>query len=59
LPECGAEVIAVIRRRDDLEDGLVARVDPGSWEPSQIAARTHFQERFFDSWVETTGGPAR
>jgi inorganic pyrophosphatase len=52
LPECEAEVIAVIRRRDDLEDKLVARIGPEGWGPAEILARTRFQERFFDSRLE-------
>ena len=58
LHECEAEVIAVIRRRDDVEDKLVARIGQGTWSPADIAARTHFQERFFNSYVETLEGPA-
>jgi inorganic pyrophosphatase len=57
LAECRAEVIAVIRRRDDAEYKLVARVGRGEWSPSEILARTHFQERFFDSYVEGAEGP--
>jgi len=54
--ECRAEVIAIIRRRDDVEDKLVAGVGRGEWSPSEILARTHFQERFFDSYVEEAEG---
>ena len=52
LIECDAEVIAVIRRRDDDEDKLVARVGSDAWDRGQIEARTRFQEQFFDVSVE-------
>ena len=52
LTECEAEIIAIIRRRDDDEDKLVARIGTASWSPSQIEARTRFQEQWFDSFVE-------
>ena len=52
LGECDAEVIAIVRRRDDDEDKLVARLGNDSWRSEEIAARTWFQERWFDSFVE-------
>lgn len=52
LDECYAEVIAIIRRRDDIEDKLVARVGADVWNAAEIMARVVFQERWFDSFVE-------
>ena len=53
LDRCEATVIAIVRRRNDVKDKLVAVVDEGSpWDPAAILAATDFQERFFDSWVE-------
>ncbi len=53
LKRCEATVIAIIRRRDDVEDKLLAVVDQsGHWDTATILAATDFQERFFDSWVE-------
>ena len=53
LEGCKATVIAIVRRRDDVEDKLVAVLDPNSaWDGAGIAAAVDFQERFFDSWVE-------
>ena len=53
LQGCEATVIAIIRRRDDVEDKLVAIVDQsGHWDAATILAATDFQKRFFDSWVE-------
>ena len=53
LDRCEATVIAVVRRRDDVEDKLVAVLDPGfAWDSAAIAAAVDFQERYFDSWIE-------
>lgn len=52
LDRCSATVIAIIRRRDDVEDKLVASV-AGSWDRTSIALATAFQEQWFDSWVES------
>lgn len=57
LAECSAEVIAIIRRRDDVEDKLVARVGTSSWSSEEIAARTRFQERWFDTFVDIGDKP--
>ena len=51
LARCRARVVAIVRRRDDVEDKLVASM-AGAWNKDAIAAMVHFQERFFDSWVE-------
>jgi inorganic pyrophosphatase len=51
LTECAGEVIAVVRRRDDVEDKLVVAV-AGDWDAASIAAAVSFQEQFFDSWIE-------
>ena len=54
LDRCEATVIAIVRRRDDVEDKLVAvRGSAKGWDAPAILAAVHFQERFFDSWVET------
>ncbi len=53
LERCEATVIAIVRRRDDVEDKIVAVLDPaGTWSAGAILAAVAFQERFFDSWVE-------
>lgn len=53
LDRCEATVIAIVRRRDDVEDKLVAVLDEtGAWDAPAILAAVHFQERYFDSWVE-------
>ena len=61
LERCVATVIAIIRRRDDIEDKLVAVIEGASvepWDADAITEATLFQERWFDSWVEIgRGGP--
>ncbi|MCY3505607.1 MAG: inorganic diphosphatase [Chloroflexi bacterium] len=53
LEHCEATVIAIVRRRDDVEDKLVAVLeDTGAWDATGILAAVDFQERYFDSWVE-------
>jgi inorganic pyrophosphatase len=47
-----AEVVAIVRRRDDIEDKLVAVVGGETWDAPKIEAAVHFQEQFFDSYVE-------
>ena len=50
---CEVTVIAIVRRRDDVEDKLVAVLDASrAWSATAILAAVEFQERFFDSWVE-------
>ena len=51
LRKCSARVIAVIRRRDDVEDKLVVALS-GEWSKASICESTAFQEQWFDSWVE-------
>lgn len=47
-----AEVIGIVRRRDDVEDKLVAAVGAETWDAPKIMAAVRFQEQFFDSFVE-------
>lgn len=51
LVRCSAKVIAIIRRRDDVEDKLVAMVS-GEWNEASIREATLFQEQWFDIWIE-------
>lgn len=53
LERCEATVIAIVRRRDDVEDKLVAILDDTkAWDAAGILAAVDFQERYFDSWVQ-------
>ena len=51
LDRCTARVIAVVRRRDDIEDKIVVAIS-GEWDEAAITGATAFQERWFDSWIE-------
>ncbi len=57
LESCKATVIAIVRRRDDIEDKLVASTTPQRWTAEEIAAAVAFQEQYFDSWIEMADGP--
>ncbi len=46
-------VIAVVHRRDDVEDKLVVATGDRAYPPAEIAAAIEFQERYFDSRVLT------
>ena len=50
-------VVAVVERRDDVEDKLVVAM-PGSapWTVTELAVGVHFQEQWFDSRVHTEDG---
>jgi len=43
--------IAIIHRKDDLEDKLVIVPEEESFTTSEIMAQVQFQERYFDSVV--------
>jgi inorganic pyrophosphatase len=51
LSRCTGTVIAIIRRRDDVEDKLVVAL-AGRWDSDSIARATAFQEQWFDFWVD-------
>ena len=55
LKHCSAEVIAIVRRRNDVEDKLVVALS-GDWSEDSIRASTEFQEQFFDTWIELPEG---
>ncbi len=46
-------VVAVITRRDDVEDKLVVAVG-GTWDVDAIASAVRFQEQGFDSQVHAS-----
>ena len=51
LRQCSARIVAVVHRRDDVEDKLVAALS-GDWTETTIKESTDFQEQWFDSWIE-------
>ena len=52
LEQCEGEVIAVVVRRDDVEDKLVVSLG-GTWTLERIGEAVQFQEQFFDSVIVT------
>ena len=51
-------VIAVVLRRDDVEDKLVVAEGPSGWTATTIGRAVAFQEQFFDSQIVTVSGRA-
>ncbi|MBE6554115.1 MAG: inorganic pyrophosphatase [Ruminococcaceae bacterium] len=48
-----ARVIGIVFRRNDVEDKLVAAPEGMHFTAAEIAQAVHFQERYYDSYVET------
>ena len=46
------EVVAVIHRRDDVESKWVVVPQGARLSQEEIRKQTHFQEKYFDSWIE-------
>lgn len=51
LKEFVGAVIAIIHRKNDVEDKLVVSKYPHKYSKEQIQALVEFQERFFDSEI--------
>lgn len=51
LDEFDGIVVGAVRRRNDVEDKLVAAPEGMVFHQAQIAEAVHFQERFFDTTV--------
>ena len=52
VTEFVGRVIAVIQRKNDVEDKLVVVPDGTFFSKEQIAALTYFQEQYFDTDIE-------
>ena len=52
VSEYTAKIIAVVYRKDDIEDKLVAAPEGVSFTTKQIRAAIHFQEKFFRSTIK-------
>lgn len=46
---------AIIHRRNDVEDKWVLAPEGATFTAEEIMAAVHFQEQYFDSWVELCG----
>jgi len=51
LKEFEGIVVALIHRKNDVEDKLIVSKYPGKYSKEQIAVLVEFQERFFDSEI--------
>ena len=52
VEEFTAKIIAIVRRRDDVEDKLVAAPLGMTFSKEEILDAIHFQEQYFDSLIE-------
>lgn len=50
--EVEADIIGIVYRRDDVEDKLVARIGDKCYSAKEIEKIIHFQEQFYNSYVE-------
>lgn len=56
VSEYTCEIIGIVYRRDDVEDKLVGVPAGLRLKAEEVAAAVHFQERFYDSYVEVLEG---
>ncbi|MBQ8653900.1 MAG: inorganic pyrophosphatase [Clostridia bacterium] len=52
LEQFVGRLIAVIHRRDDVEDKWVAAPEGMYFTKDDVLAKVHFQEQYFDGWIE-------
>ena len=52
LERFSGRVVAVIHRLNDVEDKWVAAPEGVYLTREEIRAQTHFQEQYFDTWIE-------
>ena len=52
LTEFTGKLVAIVHRRDDNEEKWVLTSLDETFTADEIAARLHFMEQWFDSWVE-------
>ena len=53
VKEFDAHIIAIVHREDDVEDKLVGVPEGMTFTTEEIAAMVHFQEQYYNSYVET------
>ena len=53
VKEFDAHIIAIVHREDDVEDKLVGAPEGMTFTAEEIAATVHFQEQYYNSYVET------
>ena len=53
VKEFDAHIIAIVHRENDVEDKLVGVPEGMTFTAEEIAAMVHFQEQYYNSYVET------
>lgn len=53
VSKCTAKIIGIVHRENDDEDKLVAAPEGMSFTKEEIAAQVEFQEKYYDSFIET------
>ena len=53
VKEFDAHIIAIVHREDDVEDKLVGAPEGMTFTAEEIMAPVHFQEQYYNSYVET------
>ena len=56
LDEADCRVIGIVHRKNDVEDKLVAAPDGAVFTKDEIAAAVDFQEKWYDTEIETADG---
>ena len=52
IERCTCRIIGIVYRRNDVEDKLIAAPDGMRFSAKEIAAAIHFQEQYYDTYVE-------
>lgn len=52
VKQCTVKVIAVVYRKNDVEDKLIAAPDGMNFSKTEIIKAVHFQEQYFDYEIE-------
>ncbi len=52
VKEFDAHIIAIVHRKDDVEDKLVGVPEGMTFTAEEIAAAVHFQEKYYHSYIE-------
>ncbi len=53
VSKCTAKIIGIVHRENDIEDKLVAAPEGVSFTKEEIAKQVEFQEKYYDSFIET------
>ena len=52
IEKCTCRIIGIVYRRNDVEDKLIAAPVDMKFTAEEIAAAIHFQEQYYDTYVE-------